>query len=115
MLFTSIDFRTFQDNSRNMVDFANEIPVKLSDAARRFNVSTRTMHNWIRGIGTPQGRVLETAEVGGMIYTSLQAIQRFSTQRTIERGRSTRVPSLDGSTNNGVIQNGAGSLCNAIG
>lgn len=60
-----------------MVDIAKENPLTLSDAAALLNRSYKTVLKWTRqGL---RGRVLETRVVGGSVYTSREAIQRFST------------------------------------
>ena len=54
-----------------MVDFVKETVIDVREATERFKVSADTIRRWFR-----QG--LEKRKVGGKVYTSLEAFQRFS-------------------------------------
>jgi len=56
-----------------MIDFINEKILDVEQADEKFNVSPVTIRRWFRS-------GLEFAKLGGRIYTSLEAIQRFSKQ-----------------------------------
>jgi|GEM_PF-2560904 len=58
-----------------MVNFTNETPILLTDAAARLHIQIRTIRVWAKGVN---GRQLETAKLGRKTYTTLEAIQRFS-------------------------------------
>lgn len=60
-----------------MVAFANEKPLSLKAAADFASVTVKTVRIWSsQGVG---GRRLETFKLGGKVYTTLEAIQRFAT------------------------------------
>lgn len=54
-----------------MVDFAKENVIDVQRLAKRLDVSADTIRRWMR-----QG--LEKVKVGGRVYTSLEAVNRFS-------------------------------------
>lgn len=54
-----------------MVDFAKENVIDVQRLAKRLDVSTDTIRRWFR-----QG--LEKVKLGGRVYTSLEAVNRFS-------------------------------------
>lgn len=54
-----------------MVDFAKENVIDVQSLAKRLNVSPDTIRRWFR-----QG--LERVKLGGSVYTSLEALNRFS-------------------------------------
>lgn len=60
-----------------MIDFTRESQITLTAAAKRFGLNPITLRRWANG---RNGRKLETAKLGGKVYTSLEAIQRFSDQ-----------------------------------
>lgn len=62
-----------------MIDFVNEQPMKFQQAAELLGVSYDTVWKW--SIKGHRGKFLDSAKVGGLIYTSREAIQRFSTGR----------------------------------
>lgn len=61
-----------------MIDFANEHVLRIGAAAGELGVKYHTVHRWI-AYGC-KGRKLEAAFLGGVCYTSKEAIQRFSGQ-----------------------------------
>lgn len=54
-----------------MIDLTKETPLRIKEAAKLYDVHRRTIENWI-------GRGLECATIGRLVYTSKEAIQRFS-------------------------------------
>lgn len=56
-----------------MIDFKREKPISISRVANRFGVHRRTVEGWFR-------RGLERAKLGGRVYTTLEAIDRFKTE-----------------------------------
>lgn len=64
------------------IDYTSENLISLADAAREFPgrpVSLNTLHRWrMHGV---RGTKLETVLLGGIRYTSRQAIQRFIAQQ----------------------------------
>lgn len=54
-----------------MVDFAKENVIDVQRLAQRLDVSPDTIRRWMR-----QG--LEKVKLGGRVYTSLEAVNRFS-------------------------------------
>lgn len=60
-----------------MIDFTRESQITLTAAAKRLGLNPITLRRWAVGCN---GRKLETAKLGGKVYTSLEAIQRFSDQ-----------------------------------
>lgn len=54
-----------------MVDFAKENVIDVQRLAKRLDVSADTIRRWFR-----QG--LEKVKLGGRVYTSLEAVNRFS-------------------------------------
>ena len=61
-----------------MIDLRNDEPIRLRDARGRFGerrggspVSLATLHRWIKQ------EKLEVVEVGGMVFTTAEAIRRF--------------------------------------
>ena len=61
-----------------MIDISTESLRTLTQAAKLFpdRPSTTTMWRWTtKGV---RGRILETVTLGGKVYTSLEALQRFS-------------------------------------
>jgi len=61
-----------------MIDFKTETVISLAGAAKRLGVTVKTVRSWSKRV---RARRLETAKLGGRVYTSLEAIQRFSEQR----------------------------------
>ena len=55
-----------------MIDLRRERPMPLNKAARFCSVDRRTIERWI-------SRGLESIKIGGRIYTSRAALQRFAT------------------------------------
>ena len=55
-----------------MIDLKRERPISVSGVANRFGVHRRTVEGWFR-------RGLERTKLGGRVYTTLEAIQRFGT------------------------------------
>lgn len=62
-----------------MINFANEQCLRIGEAAAELKVRYGTVHRWI-AYGC-KGRKLEAAFLGGLLYTSREAIQRFSGQQ----------------------------------
>lgn len=62
-----------------MIDFVNESTLSLLDAARLLGVDIATARNWEKH--GKNGRRLDTCLTGGVVMTSLEAINRFSVQR----------------------------------
>lgn len=56
-----------------MLDFKREEPVLIADVAKRFNVSRRTVDNWI-------AKGLEAEKLGGLVFTTWEAISRFAVE-----------------------------------
>ena len=54
-----------------MLDLSKETPLRIDDVAELFKVHRRTVDNWLR-----QG--LEKKKLGRLVYTSREAIERFS-------------------------------------
>lgn len=54
-----------------MIDFTKETPVGVEAVATLFGVTRRTVENWF-------DYGLERRKVGGKVYTSREALQRFS-------------------------------------
>ena len=54
-----------------MIDFARQKPLSLKTVAETFGVHPRTVHRWIN-------RGLESRLVGGLVYTTLEAVNCFS-------------------------------------
>lgn len=61
-----------------VIDFKTETVLSLAGAAKRLGVTVKTVRSWSKRV---RARRLETAKLGGRVYTSLEAIQRFSEQR----------------------------------
>ena len=67
-----------------MIDLRRERPMPLSKAAKFCSVDRRTIERWI-------AKGLESIKIGGKVYTSRAALQRFATgTRPPSRYRSTR-------------------------
>lgn len=64
-----------------MVDFAKETVIDVQRLAKRLDVSADTVRRWMR-----QG--LEKTKLGGRVYTSLEAVNRFSQPTTIRNPAS---------------------------
>lgn len=69
-----------------MIDVHTERVVRISEAARSgfpYQVSDATINRWmrrgvsVRGSATGERVVLDTIRVGGIVYTSTEAIDRF--------------------------------------
>jgi hypothetical protein len=58
-----------------MIDLINERPLSLQQVQSMFDVSRATAVGWLKN-------GLEHVRIGKRIYTSLEAIQRFSTPGT---------------------------------
>ena len=56
-----------------MVDFPRETIIDVPGVVERYRVTPDTVYRWFK-------RGLEYARIGGKLYTSLEAIQRFSRQ-----------------------------------
>lgn len=54
-----------------MINIATENPMSVDDAATLCKVDPRTIHAWF-------DRGLERVKLGGRVYTSREALQRFS-------------------------------------
>ncbi len=61
-----------------MIDIATETIVSLSAAAKKMlgRPHISTVHRWRRGLS--DGRQLETIKIGGKVFTSIEACQRFA-------------------------------------
>lgn len=69
-----------------MIDLTKEKPIPVSQAAELFGVHRRTIDSWLDA-------GLERLKMRGLVYTSLEALQRFGTQEDVrqesrKRGRS---------------------------
>lgn len=71
-----------------MVDLVKETPVKLTEVATRFGVHRRTVENWFDS-------GLEHCRMGRLVYTTMEAIQRFSKPRGL--------PQIDNETRELII------------
>ncbi len=56
-----------------MIDFTTEHIIDIESLATKLDVNSVTIRRWF-------ARGLEHAKVGGRLFTSLEAVQRFSTQ-----------------------------------
>lgn len=65
-----------------MIDLIHQKPVSLKAAAEYFGVSAKTVRCWSRGVG---GRRLDTVKVGGLLFTTMEAIQAFAAPVGTER------------------------------
>lgn len=75
-----------------MVDVANETLLTLADAAKRLpnRPSLCTLWRWRkRGV---RGRRLESVTIGGLVYTSVEALARFAEQHGGIEAPSIRSP-----------------------
>lgn len=54
-----------------------ETTIKLKDAAKRLYTTYGTATRW-RKKGNADGKILEAVKVGGVWYTSIEALERFS-------------------------------------
>ncbi|MGC4002831.1 MAG: helix-turn-helix domain-containing protein [Pirellulales bacterium] len=73
-----------------MIDLANETPLRVNAAAELLNVSRRTIQVWF-------DRGLEHTKLGRTLFTTREALQRFSAQETPEtpkRGRPKKSPDI---------------------
>ena len=57
-----------------MIDFTREDPISLAKVAEMFGITPQTVRKWTKRAVSP----LESKKVGGKVYTSRSAIQRFS-------------------------------------
>lgn len=57
-----------------MVDLIHETPIRATEVAARFGVHPKTVDGWFR-------RGLESAVLGRLVFTTHEAIQRFSRPR----------------------------------
>lgn len=55
----------------NIPDLTCETPLQVSDVMKRFSVCRRTVENWFAS-------GLEGMKLGGRVYTTVEAIQRFA-------------------------------------
>jgi len=56
-----------------MIDLRRETPIDVEWIAERFKVSKRTVSKWF-------ARGLERLKIGGRVYSSIEAVQRFAAQ-----------------------------------
>src|SRR5687768_587115 len=61
----------------SVIDFKTETVLSLAGAAKRLSVTVKTVRSWSKRV---RAKRLETAKLGGRVYTSLEALQRFSEQ-----------------------------------
>jgi hypothetical protein len=61
-----------------MIDFTCEQAMRIGEAAAVLKTKYGTVHRWV-AYGH-KGRKLEAAWMGGLLYTSKEALQRFSVQ-----------------------------------
>lgn len=61
-----------------MIDFSTEQCLRIGEAAAELKIRYQTIHRWV-AYGC-KGRKLEAAFLGGLLYTSREALQRFSGQ-----------------------------------
>jgi DeoR/GlpR family transcriptional regulator of sugar metabolism len=71
-----------------MVDFAKEQVISPRRLAKRLDVSMDTIRRWFR-----QG--LERRKICGKVYTSLEALNRFSPEPTARRKAASVAQSMD--------------------
>ena len=57
-----------------MINVTKENLIDLKSAAKQFGVTIQTIRNWANRQTLPR---LETVKIGGMVRTSLEALQRF--------------------------------------
>src|SRR5436190_18389965 len=73
-----VAFRLHTHYAGDVIDFKTETVISLAGAAKRLGVTIKTVRSWSKRL---RARRLETAKLGGRVYTSLEAIQRFAEQR----------------------------------
>ena len=73
-----VAFRLHTHYAGDVIDFKTETVLSLAGAAKRLGVTVKTVRSWSKRVRLKR---LETAKLGGRVYTSLEAIQRFSEQR----------------------------------
>ncbi len=61
-----------------MIDLTRENPVSIKQVAEMFGVHRRTVEAWF-------GAGLERVKLGGRVYTTRAALQRFSVSDTTQR------------------------------
>jgi hypothetical protein len=66
-----------------MIDLGKEHLLKIADVAERFNVHRRTVESWM-------GNGLESLRMGRLVYTSVEALERFSQPRDLEAEQEAR-------------------------
>lgn len=57
-----------------MINVTKESLIDFKSAAKQFGVTIQTIRNWANRQTSPR---LETVKIGGMVRTSLEALQRF--------------------------------------
>lgn len=56
-----------------MIDLTKEKPLKIKEVAAKYSVHRRTVENWFK-------RGLEFVKIDRLVYTTQEAIQRYSQQ-----------------------------------
>ena len=72
-----------------MIDVNRETLLRLKQAAKRLpgNVHISTVYRWIK-LGVNGGTKLEAVKMGGQLYTSEEAMQRFGNALTTPEGET---------------------------
>lgn len=65
-----------------MIDINREKPLKVADVAYKMRVHKRTVEGWFK-------RGLERIQLGGLIYTTEEALQRFAMDKTTRNSAAT--------------------------
>jgi hypothetical protein len=73
-----------------MIDISNETVIRINDAPKHIpgRPHVSTLYRWM----SRPGEKLETVKIGGRIYTSIEAIQRFADRCTHPTPAQTRTP-----------------------
>ncbi len=69
-----------------MIAIANERPIAIKDVATRFKVHPRTVDVWRK-------RGLESFKLGGLNFTTEEALQRFAQQPQRDKARKEKIAS----------------------
>ena len=84
----STSFHALTRPGAALLDISRETVISLEEAARKLDVTTKTVRNWaLRQVGP----VLETAKFGGKVVTTLEALQRFGQQRGAKPSKQSAV------------------------
>lgn len=78
-----------------MVDFVRETVIDVDGVAEKFRVTTDTVYRWFKA-------GLESRKVGGKVYTTLEAIQRWSGQAAVSGAHSGDRAAIQGLKRHGI-------------